>query len=223
MASLRIHGWSWCTVRSAALDISHLHPAVVTLLSFMFRKIKSKKAKTMLSQMFLTSVLWVWMCAFLYIQNSEAAIRGFLPKKNPTDVRKKQNVHKRSLNQHTDSLTKWQKFIRFNSLSLSLFISLCGKHSLRAATCTPAHRWHHNSGESKRTSLPCAASNKCDIFGRGDTESLALRFATATAAQEHLSDSVRRPAVVDVEWSVKKVWSIAPFTSAEARLDQTVF
>lgn len=36
--------------------------------------------------MSLSSVWGVWMCVFLYIQNSEAAIRGFLPKN--TDVEK---------------------------------------------------------------------------------------------------------------------------------------
>lgn len=39
---------------------------------------------------------------------------------------------------------------------------------------------------------------------------------------KHLSDSVQQPAVMDGEWSVKKAWSIAPFTSSEARLTDGV-
>lgn len=43
------------------------------------------------------------MCVFLYIQKSEAAIRGFLPKN--TDVEKTERAQE-IFDQHTDSLTK---------------------------------------------------------------------------------------------------------------------
>lgn len=53
-----------------------------------FRKIKSKCKITQLHvmSMSLSSVWGVWMCVCVYIQKSEAAIRGFLPKN--TDVEK---------------------------------------------------------------------------------------------------------------------------------------
>lgn len=69
----------------------------------------------------LTSVLWVRMRVFLYIQNSEAAIWGFSPKtKQNTDVEKNRTCT-RDLWFNTP--THWQ--ICFTA-SLSLFASLCG-------------------------------------------------------------------------------------------------
>lgn len=55
--------------------------------------------------MCLSSVLWVWMCAFLYIQISEAAIRGFLPKN--TDVEKTERAQEIFDSTLTDKMRKF--------------------------------------------------------------------------------------------------------------------
>lgn len=65
------------------------------------------------------------MCAFLYIQNSEAAIRGFLPK-NPHRCRKKTERAQEIFESTHRLIDKMTKIHQLNSLSL-LFSSLCGK------------------------------------------------------------------------------------------------
>lgn len=158
--------------------------------------------------MSLSSVSWVWMCVFLYIQNSEAAIRGFLPKN--TDVEKTERA------QEIFDSTHWQneEIYLLNSLSLCfvpfIFVGFwtLNRSSNTAAMRPATHRWRHNSGESKGQMLPCAASNKCDIFGRGNTKSLALRFCYSgsfTDSTNSLLDSVKQ--LVDLlSWTAND-WS----------------
>lgn len=108
-----------------------------------FRKIKSKCKITQLHvmSMSLSSVWGVCECVCVYIQKSEAAIRGFLPKN--TDVEKTERAQE-NLWFNTD-----ETIYPFDSRSLSSFTS----------------RWRQSSeGQT------CAASNKCDIFGRGKTK-----------------------------------------------------
>ena len=77
------------------------------------------------------------MCAFLYIQNSEAAIRGFLPKN--TDVEKTERAQE--IFDSTHRLTdKNEEIYLLNSLSLSLcfvFVGFCLKISLDASHGAP--------------------------------------------------------------------------------------
>lgn len=81
---------------------SYRNPAEIPPTLFVFRKTKTK-GKTICRgrsrEYALTSVSWVRMRVFLYIQNSEAAIWGFSPKKQQKHrcrKKKKQHVHKRS-------------------------------------------------------------------------------------------------------------------------------
>lgn len=125
--------------------------------------------------MSLSSVLWV--CVFLYIQNSEAAIRGFLPKN--TDVEKTERAQE--IFDSTHRLTdKMRRFIRLTASLFVSFLSFCGFLTLNPSWISPlTPSLDPQMAPQQWTNLPCPASNKCDIFGRGNTKkSWALRFAT---------------------------------------------
>lgn len=116
-------------------------------------------------------------------------------------------MHKRSLIQHTDSLTKWGNLSVKQPLSLFRSFHFVGFWLSFSSNAAATRTGHHNRRLSNRTNLPCAASYKCDIFGRGNTKkSLALRFAIV-ARLATAQTSVRfspEPAVMDGKWSVKK-------------------
>lgn len=134
--------------------------------------------------MCLSSVLWV--CAFLYIQNSEAAIRGFLTKKHRC---RKNRTCTRDLWFNTPTHWQNEEIYLLNSPSLCFvpvisvgvfWISILTLPRLQGAQ-QPADG--ATTMENPKGQI-CAPSNKCDIFGKSNTKEV-WRSVFATVA--HLS------------------------------------
>lgn len=185
--------------------------------------------------MYLSSVLWVWMCVFLYIQNSEAAIRGFLPKN--TDVEKTERAQE--IFDSTHRLTDRTRKFMFNSLSLcsshfilwvsfdsESWISLL-KHWLQRA------QWPTDGATTVQNpkGQVCHWEHVLQVTNVTSLGGVTTKFDAPFLLQwldsaNYLSDSVRtsdEPAVVDGKRPVKKLWSISLFFSPCRGAWQTIF
>lgn len=163
--------------------------------------------------MCLSSVLWV--CAFLYIQNSEAAIRGFLTKKHRC---RKNRTCTRDLWFNTPTHWQNEEIYLLNSPSLCFvpvisvgvfWISILTLPRLQGAQ-QPADG--ATTMENPKGQI-CAPSNKCDIFGKSNTKEVWRSVFATVARLSTAQTSVRfSPCHGRQMIGQQSVIHLAPFT-----------